>query len=333
MPDNDKQQKPTPAPSSRLLAYLQLLRLPNVFTAMADVAMGFIFVRGVVDLGCVDLGRADFGRAGSTAALELAVLIVASSLLYLAGMVLNDWFAYDVDRQERPERPLPSGRITPTTAARLGWGLLISGLIAASAAGYLLGSALPLGVAVALAVCIILYDGILKRTPLGPLAMGGCRTLNVLLGMSAAGIFWRPLWQAENYLVAAAIGVYTAGVTFYARSESKRSSRRRLLLGIAVMMSGIVLLAQLPSLMRLTIPGPKWQLFMLLLGTLIAWQCLRPVIDPRPRRVQMAVKQSILSLVLLDAAIVLAVAGPVAAVAVLGLLIPTVLVGWWVYST
>ena len=321
MPDNDKQQKPTPTPaaSSRLLAYLQLLRLPNVFTAMADVAMGFIFVRGV----------ADFGRAGSTAAAELAVLIVASSLLYLAGMVLNDWFDYDVDRQERPARPLPSGRIARSTAARLGWGLLISGVMVASAAGYFLGSILPAGVAVALAVCIVLYDGILKRTPLGPLAMGGCRTLNVLLGMSATGMIWR----AENCLVAAAIGVYIAGVTFYARWEAERSDRRRLLTGIAVMMLGIALLAQLPSLMCLTIPGPKWHLFMMLLGMLIAWQCLRAVIDPRPKRVQMAVKQSILSLVLLDAAVVLAVAGPLAAVAVLALLIPTVVLGRWVYST
>jgi 4-hydroxybenzoate polyprenyltransferase len=325
MPDNDKRQQPTPASSSRLLAYLQLLRLPNVFTAMADVAMGFIFVRGV----------ADFGRAGSTAIAELAVLIVASSLLYLAGMVLNDWFDYDTDRQERPRRPLPSGRIARSTAARLGWGLLVSGVVAASAAGYLLGSTLPAGVAVALAVCIVLYDGPLKRTPLGPLAMGGCRMLNVLLGMSATGINTTgTVWQTENWLVAAAIGVYIAGLTFYARHETdEHSDRRRLLTGIAVMMLGIVLLARLPSYMHLTIPGPKWHLFMMLLGALIAWQCLRPMIDPRPKYVQRAVKQSILSLVFLDAAVVLAVAGPVAAVAVLALLIPTVVLGRLVYST
>ena len=33
---------------------------------------------------------------------------------------------------------------------------------------------------------VVAYDGVLKNTPLGPVAMGSCRTLNVLLGMSAA---------------------------------------------------------------------------------------------------------------------------------------------------
>ena len=310
-------------PSFPLLAYLQLLRLPNVFTAMADVAMGFIFVRGVAGLG-----RNGFGDVA-----ELAVLIVASSLLYMAGMVLNDWFDYDVDRHERPHRPLPSGQISRRAAARLGWGLLAAGIIAASfagfLAGFLAGSIRPLSVALALAACIFLYDGLLKRTPLGPVAMGACRALNVLLGMAATSA----AWQTANWLTAAAIGVYIVGVTFYAHGEAGRSARSRLLLGIAVMMSGIVLLAQLPAHIRLTMAGSNWQFFMMLLGVLIAWQCLRPVFDPRPNKVQMAVKQSILSLVLLDAAVTLGIAGPIAAIAVLALLIPAAALGQWAYST
>ncbi len=312
MQDKDHDHRST----STLLAYLQLLRLPNVFTAMADVAMGFIFVRGVVGLSAAGF-------------VELALLLVASSSLYLAGMVLNDCFDYETDRQERSGRPLPSGRIAKTTAARLGWGLLICGPIIASAAAYSLGSPRPILVAIALAVCILLYDGILKRSPLGPLAMGGCRMLNVLLGMSATG----SAWAAENWLVAAGIGVYIAGLTFFARSESHRSDRRCLSVGIIVMMLGIVLLAQLPTYIWLTMPPSRWHLFMTLLGALIAWQALRAVINPGPRCVQIAVKQSILSLVMLDAAVVLGVAGPIPAVAVLALLIPTVVLGRWVYST
>ncbi len=319
---------PTPEPYSRLLAYLQLLRLPNVFTAVADVAMGFIFVRGAADLA----------RGDSRAVGELALLIVASSLLYLAGMVLNDWFDLEVDRRERPERPLPSGRIAAASAARLGWTLLAFGVLAASAAGYMLGSLLPTLVAATLALCIVSYDGILKRTPLGPAAMGGCRSLNVLLGMTASGT----LWRGEHLLVAAAVGVYIAGVTFYAREEAREGSGRdtargvrpsHLLTAITVMMLGIALLAQLPAFIPLTVPAPRWHLFVLLLGALIAWQCLRAVIDPHPLRVQTAVKQSILSLVLLDAAVVLAVSGPTPAIAVLALLIPAVLLGRWIYST
>jgi len=81
-------------PAAKLLAYLRLFRLPNVFTAMADVAMGFLFVRQSLEPISM-----------------FACLLVASSLLYTAGMVLNDVFDYEVDRQERPQRPLPSGQI------------------------------------------------------------------------------------------------------------------------------------------------------------------------------------------------------------------------------
>ena len=97
-----------------LRAYLELLRLPNVFTAMADVVMGFFFV--VVVNVPVDAAR-------------LGLLVGASSLLYCAGMVLNDVFDFDLDARERPERPLPSGRISRPAAARLGWGLLATGVV------------------------------------------------------------------------------------------------------------------------------------------------------------------------------------------------------------
>jgi 4-hydroxybenzoate polyprenyltransferase len=308
---------------SRLLAYLQLLRLPNVFTAAADAAMGFIFVRGADDLA----------RGETRTVLEFSLLVAASCMLYLAGTALNDWFDLNVDRRERPERPLPSGRIAPATAATLGWMLLGGGVVAASAAAIVCDTLLPTYVAAALALNIVLYDGMLKHTPLGPAAMGGCRALGVLLGMSAAG----GVWGTENYLTAAAVGVYIAGVTYYARHEVRGEAasgvRFRLLSAIAVMLSGIALLAQLPDFRPLLIPRARWQLFAVVLGLLIAWQCLRAVFDPRPQLVQTAVKQSLMSLVLLDAAVVLGVAGRGPALAVLALLIPAVVLGRWVYST
>ena len=35
---------------STFRSYLELMRLPNVFTAMADVAMGFLFVQPIIRL-------------------------------------------------------------------------------------------------------------------------------------------------------------------------------------------------------------------------------------------------------------------------------------------
>ena len=86
-----------PRPGSTLLGYLQLLRLPNVFTAIADVLMGFLVTHAVIQPG---------------EGWILALLATTSVLLYMAGMVLNDVFDADVDARERPWRPIPSGRVS-----------------------------------------------------------------------------------------------------------------------------------------------------------------------------------------------------------------------------
>ena len=44
---------------------------------------------------------------------QAAGLSAASVCLYWAGMSANDWADRDLDAKERPERPIPSGRVTP----------------------------------------------------------------------------------------------------------------------------------------------------------------------------------------------------------------------------
>ena len=149
---------------SRALAYLQLFRAPNMFTAVADVLAGYLITHGAID------------TPGA-----LALLVAASCLLYTAGMVLNDVFDLERDRRERPGRPLPSGRIDPSRARWLGYEMLAAGVGFGWLAGWLTGAIEPGVVASVLAAAVILYDGWLKRTPAGPLGMGTCRALNVLL--------------------------------------------------------------------------------------------------------------------------------------------------------
>jgi 4-hydroxybenzoate polyprenyltransferase len=300
-------------------AYLELVRLPNVFTAVADVLMGFLFVRD------------EFGPRDGWG---LGLLIVASSLLYMAGIVLNDVFDYAIDFRQRPERPLPSGRIARGTARRLGWTMLAGGVILAAAAALVVGQARTAVVGVLLAACVVLYDAWLKRTPLGPVAMGGCRMLNVLLGMSAAGF----AWQAVHWLVAGAIGGYVAGVTWLARSEAGRSHRLHLAGATAVMMAAVALLASLPRWTAqvaelLQVDPTRWYLILGVLGILIGWRCLRAIADPVPATVQMAVRQSIFSLVILDAVACFAVRGTTAAIVVVLLLVPALILGQWLEST
>ncbi|MHC4399683.1 MAG: UbiA family prenyltransferase [Planctomycetota bacterium] len=305
--------------SPTLHAYLQLVRLPNLFTAMADVVMGFLFTHAA-------MGSADWRVLG--------LLVAASTMLYAAGVVLNDVFDLEIDSRQRPHRPLPSGRVSPTAARWLGGELIVFGLAAAWAAAYLADDFRPGLVAAALAASVLLYDGLLKRTPLGPVAMGACRTLNVLLGMSAAAGPWRD----EHWLVAASIGTYIVGLTWFARKEAGRSSRWQLAAATVVMMAGVAVLAWLPErtdrVVRLLVEQPgRWWLLMTVLAVLIGYRCLWAVADPTPPRVQMAVRQGILSLVILDAAACFVVCGLEGAVAVLALLVPTVVLGRWIEST
>ncbi len=304
---------------STLYSYLELMRLPNVFTAMADVAMGFLFVQPI---------------ATQWDAWTLTMLMAASSLLYVAGVVLNDVFDVDIDRRERPERALPSGRVSLSAANRLGWRLLLLGVVLASAVVFFTGHFRPGIVAALLAACILLYDSWLKRTPIGPVAMGACRMLNVLLGMNVVDISL----GAEHWLVAGGIGVYVAGVTWFARREAATSSRLQLSLSTMMMAAGIAMLAWFPSWSQRTIhpvqTDPRhWYLLTGVLGLLIVWRCLWAVIDPVPARVRMAVAQCVLSIIMLDAVACYAIRGVGWATAILALLVPAMFLGRWIKVT
>ena len=289
--------------------YLRLMRLPNVFTAMADVAMGFLFVQS-------PWWNWNGWRDGWT----LGLLVAASSLLYAAGMTLNDVFDVEIDRCRRPERPIPSGQVSLGAARRLGWGLLFIGAAIGVGVAYFAGQPRTAAVAVVLAAVIVLYDALLKRTPLGPVAMGGCRMLNVLLGMSVSAA----PWAGENWLVAGSIGVYVVGITWFARTEAEQSRRTPLVLATLVIALSIALLAWLPAWSIRMEPEPgRWRLLVGALGALIVWRCVRAVADPTPLMVRMAVVNCLLSLVMLDAAACYAVRGIPWACAIMALLLPT----------
>ena len=337
--DSDDSDSDSGADASppRYLAYLQLVRLPNVFTAIADILMGYLFTHDSLDPAPV-----------------FACLLASSTLLYMAGMVLNDVFDYEIDAKERPNRPLPSGRVSRTTASWLGFAMLFAGVLLGCVASVLAQDARCGIVAAALAAAVVGYDRVLKRTPLGPLGMGLCRFLNVLLGMSTA-ITLDPLagdaavaWSGMHYIAAAGIGVYIVGVTWFARKEAEMSKPAQLALGTLVMWAGIGLLAglwnwsgELVGLASMGGSPRNWYLFCGVLAFGIGWRFVRAVFDPRPPLVQSAVRHGIFSLIALDAAVCAAARGMEPAVLqvipwpvlILALLIPTMSLGRWVYST
>jgi 4-hydroxybenzoate polyprenyltransferase len=296
--------------------YLQLVRLPNVFTAAADSLAGWLLVRGSLD----EPGR-------------WLPLVLASMAIYAAGIALNDWFDYAIDLEERPGRPLPSGRISRRFAAGLGGTLL---LIGPALAG-LSGSAASLVVASLLAASVLAYDAGMKRTVLGPEVMGACRGLNVLLGMSQASGLGGP----SAWLVAAAMAVFVTGVTWISRSETVAGRSVGVPAGLVLQILAILglLVASLQPRRFPTprtdapIVAPEGLLVLLIVALVVTLAAARAIRQPIPALVQRAVKTGVFSLVWLNVGVVLAVRGVLPALAVAILWIPAFLLGRWLYST
>jgi hypothetical protein len=320
-PDADAENE-SQEPAPQWQAFLQLFRLPNVFTAIADVMMGFLFVRPSLEPLRYSLP-----------------LIVASALLYTSGMVLNDVFDLEVDRRERPERPLPSGRIQVGLARWLGFEMLFVGTAFGIAATVMHHDARPAIVAILLAAMIVAYNRFLKATFVGPIAMGSCRFLNVLLGMSAAA----GAWTGVNYLIAAGIGIYIVGVSWFARREADEQIHRGpLIAGTILITIGIVLLAWFPysSLVDQTKILPtlesypqRWELVWILLGITIFWRCVHAILQPHPLYVQLAIRHCLLSLITFDAVITYAMRDIYWAALVLALVVPMTILSRWSYSS
>ena len=276
-----------------------------------------------------------------------ACLAGALACLYMAGMVLNDVFDVEIDRKERPFRPLPSGEIGLGTATIFGFGLLLVGIILGAVAGYvaMAKGAIDLpwrsgAISLLLAGSVLLYDGFLKKTPLGPLGMGLCRFFNVLLGMSVAQLAAGPSWLLHfhdlDLMPAAGVGLYIVGVTWFAKGEAGRSPLLYLLGGMAVMIAGVALVGWWGHRFRLPMgnaaASQTYAFWILLVVMLLIGQrrCLEAVLNPEPPLVQVAVKQCIFSLILLDAGITAFGTGrPEFGLGVALLIVPTMALGRW----
>lgn len=295
------------------LAIAQLLRIPNVFTAFADIALA-AFVAGYL----------------TEQPATFFLLLAASGCLYCSGMAWNDIFDRKHDAESRAVRPIPSGRIALRTAIVTAAGLMSVGIVLPGIAcewRVEISYHNSFFVALSLASLILLYDSWLKRTHLGPVAMGGCRALNILFGLSGGSV---ALEVAAH--LAGTIGVYIVGVTAFARTEERTSRRGPLFRAWLVILVGMVLGLTLPA----HLPEgstPSYTIYLLIAWACwINWHLKRAVDEPKPDLVQSAVKQCILGLIVFDAILATAFVGWPGLLIVL-LLLPARWLGQWVYST
>ncbi|MGW5260677.1 SCO3242 family prenyltransferase [Microbispora sp. NPDC004025] len=218
-------------------------------------------------------------------------LAAASVLLYWAGMALNDWSDRKLDAKERPERPIPSGRIRPEGALGLAVALTGAGVAAAAVFGGRRG----LAVASLLAGSVWAYDLKLKHTPAGPAAMAACRTLDVLLGAGPDTRAAAPM--------ALAVGAHTYGLTVLGTAEVDGATPAIVTQALAATGASAALAAV--ACRHGETPGRLGAAAMIA-GYLAtagrAQLALRA--DPDPEQVRQAVRMSILGLIPLQAAAV-----------------------------
>ncbi|RME36943.1 MAG: hypothetical protein D6788_10535 [Planctomycetota bacterium] len=246
----------------RLRACLELVRPANVLTALPGGAVGYLLATGEVWNGTV-----------------IVRLALISACFYAGGIALNDVRDAARDARERPERPIPSGRIARSSAAVLAGVLLAVGLGQAVAMSARVGMA-----GGTLLLLILAYNTRWKQSVLGPFLMAGCRAANLGLGLAAGGTGFEPFY----FVPLGAVGLYTAGLTVFARNETGRPDSRTLWAGAISMTAAPLLLLLLlhmnPDIHKdMTIGVAAMAAFHAVFG----WRTVRqlpPVIEPSSNR-------------------------------------------------
>jgi hypothetical protein len=177
----------------KLQAALRLGRMSNLPTVWSNVLAGLAL-------------------SGWTISVAVVVrLAVATSLLYVGGMFLNDACDAEVDARERAERPIPAGYATRAEVFAWAAGLLASGVLVAFSCSVASGIA-----GLVTLLVIVLYDVVHKKTVFAPVLMGACRV----------GVYWTAALAVEHpkrafvVLGSAVLFAYVLGLTYAAAKEN-----------------------------------------------------------------------------------------------------------------
>lgn len=276
----------------------RLMRPANMVTAVSDVLAG-IAISGFFSAWVFNTEHF----------LPVFLLCICTAALYGGGVVFNDVFDAELDCIERPERPIPSGVVSLGEAALSGGLLLLSGIFLA----FLISNTAGL-LAVTIAIAALVYNKWGKHQFfLGPLNMGLCRGLNLLLGICILpNVVWG-LW----YIAIVPI-IYIASITMISRGEVHGSNRSPLYTAAAfyALVIGCIIFFSLS----------KETLYMVLAFlALFSWMIYKPLLKaigaPAGKNIGKAVKAGVIALIVMNAAWA-AAAGAVFAAIIIILLLP-----------
>jgi 4-hydroxybenzoate polyprenyltransferase len=326
--------------------YLLLIRAPNLFTVPSNILSGYF---ATTLLGDVDI-------------VTLLLLIFSSLFLYIAGIILNDYFDINVDRRERPNRPLASGQITKRTASLIATLLIVAGNLLSWFVSWN-----SLAISLCLTIVIFVYNFRLKRNRASnPVTMGSARLLNVLLGGSSAlGLVTK--MDLTLVFVGYCFFLYTASISLLSLKEVSTGERFSHKSWIPILLSFFIVLLTIGSILVAGFSGyfQKGFIFNLILFSCVIcvsffhlFSRVRSMTNPRSqgqyegaypkikqervdsmdqtsisREIQRKVKTMILSIVILDSVFLSGLVGTYAGFAVLLLVIPPILLGRKLYLT
>jgi hypothetical protein len=264
--------------AGKLTVYLRLMRPANIVTSVADVLAGIAisgyFYHLTFTAGCF---------------YPIALLCLSTIGLYGGGIVFNDVFDADLDRVERPERAIPSGLVGLREATLLGAFLLLWGIGFAFSYSNHAGA-----IAIGIAFFALLYNKVSKHYAfVGPLNMGLCRGLNLLLGISI-------VFSAINqfYYLAVVPIIYIFSITMISQGEVHGGNKRNLYIG------GVLYAIVIAAILYFSISQGQSEAILFLLPFI--WMIYRPLLnaikDPIGPNIGKAVKAGVISLTLMDAA-------------------------------
>ena len=261
----------------KIKAFLELMRPANVITALTDVVAGMAIVG-------FSFGSLPYQRW------PIILLGISSMCLYAGGVVFNDIFDHDLDKIERPERALPSGRILRSEAIFGGILLLSLGIFLA-----FWQNRLPGFVAIIITALALFYDYKGKHMKFfGPINMGLCRAFNLLLGMSVY-----ELGVLEHFPLIGIPLIYIAAITLVSRGEVHGSQSTPLWIA-----TGLFLIVHISQIWAGYSMHVVWQVIPLVcVHAGLMYSVLIPALkNPSGANIGKTVKMGVLTLILMNAA-------------------------------
>ena len=263
-------------------AALQLIRPANIVTAISDIAAGVAIAGYLMP-----------EMWNTQIVTQILLLIIATIGLYGGGIIFNDIFDIEQDKINRPDRVIPSGRISISTAKIFGIILFSIGIFSAFLVSNFSGL-----VALLIMAMVLLYDKYSKHHKLlGPLNMSLCRGGNLILGMSINATL-----NPEYFIIGLIPVIFVAAITLTAQKETKGKNKlaivTAMILDIFVVM-GFILMA---SYFNLNLKNTA--IFLLIWYIINSVAKAKAILKNDPILIQNAVKIAVISLIPLNASYV-----------------------------